>query len=440
MVDRVEAAFVQLWGMRVGAVAWNSDQGCATFEYAAKFLELGLDLSPLKMAIATARRGSARFVFRALPKDTYWGLPGLLADSLPDRFGNRIIDAWLAGQGRTPASFSTVERLCYTGKRAVGALEFSPAFDVGAAKSVPIEVGRLVELAQTVLDERAGLRGNLSQDTAALLEIIRVGTSAGGARPKAVIAWNGQTGEIRSGQIDAPPGFDYWLLKFDGIRDNTLGDPAGYGRIEYAYHQMAAAAGITMSECRLYEENGRAHFMTRRFDRPQQGGKLHLLSLCGMAHFDFNDPSAYSYEQAFQTMRALRLPYADAEQQYRRMVFNIVARNQDDHTKNIAYLMDRSGVWRLSPAFDVTYAYNPSGRWTSNHQMSVNGKRDFFTRKDLLLVGKEMNIRSCTRIIDEIVEAVASWPSHAAEAGVDKPQIKSISSVHRLLRPEVFVP
>jgi serine/threonine-protein kinase HipA len=420
--------------MLVGAVAWDQDRGYGTFEYDPKFLEQGLDLSPLRMGLTSARRGSARFSFPALSKKTFLGLPGLLADSLPDTFGNRIIDAWLARQGRTATSFSPVERLCYTGKRAVGALEFSPALEVGIAESVPVAVGELVELAQAVLDERTEMTGSLElDDTAALLDIIRVGTSAGGGRPKAVIALNEETGEILSGQVEAPAGFEHWLLKFDGVQDQTLGDPAGFGRIEYAYYRMAVAAGITMEECRLYEENGRAHFMTRRFDRPRHDSKLHFLSLCGMAHFDFNDPLAYSYEQAFQTMRELRLPYADAEQQYRRMVFNIVARNQDDHTKNIAYLMNRNGDWRLSPAFDVTYAYNPSGAWTSKHQMSVNGKRDGVTRKDLLLVGKEMSIRSSTRIIDEIVDVVTSWPRYGGEVGVDEEEIRAIGRSHRIL-------
>ncbi len=266
-----------------------------------------------------------------------------------------------------------------------------------------------------------------------MLNVIRVGTSAGGNRAKAVIALNEHTREIRSGQVEVPEGFDYWVLKFDGVTDKALGDPAGYGRIEYAYYKMAVAAGIAMTECRLLEESGRAHFMTRRFDRVGNGGKLHLQSLTAIAHFDFNDPGAYSYEQAFQVMRELRLPYKDAEEQFRRMVFNIVARNQDDHPKNISFLMDRSGQWRLSPAYDVIYSYNPSGRWTSLHQMSVKGKRDNFSKDDLLSVGREMNIKKCSLIIDAISEVVSTWPSLAKDAGVESSQIKIIESTHRNL-------
>ncbi|MBC8431365.1 MAG: type II toxin-antitoxin system HipA family toxin [Desulfobacterales bacterium] len=434
MVTQVDTAYVNLWGMLVGAVSWDPDKEYAIFEFDSKFLEKELDLSPIKMPIIEARRGTAKFEFRALSKETYRGLPGMLADALPDRFGSSIIDAWLARQGRTPESFSSVERLCYTGKRAMGALEFSPIINQEIERSVPVEVSELVELAQKVTMERSKLKGRFDREASdALLNIIRVGTSAGGIRPKAVIALNDKTKEVRSGQVDAPDGFDYWVLKFDGIKDESLGDPAGYGRIEYAYHKMAISSGIKMTECRLLEENGRAHFMTKRFDRTMDKGKLHMQSLCAMAHFDFNDPGAYSYEQAFQIMRELKLPYIDAEQQFRRMVFNVVARNQDDHTKNITFLMDKNGQWRLSPAYDVIYSYNPRGDYTSKHQMSINGKRDIFLKEDLISVGKEMNIKSSDRIIDEIVEVVSSWPNFAKDTGVEFSQIKSIGKSHRLL-------
>lgn len=421
--------------MLVGAVFWDPEKELATFEFDRNFLEKDLDLSPLKMSVADARRGTAKFEFPTLPKITFKGLPGMLADALPDKFGNSIIDAWLARQGRTPESFSPVERLCYTGKRAMGALEFKPIINKSIEKSVPVEVSELVKLAQTVTEERSQLRVNLNHAAAdAILDIIRVGTSAGGTRPKAVIAFNDKTKEVRSGQIDAPNGFDYWVLKFDGIKDNSLGDPAGYGRIEYAYYKMAMDAGIEMTECRLFEENGRAHFMTKRFDRIGIKRKLHLQSLCAIAHFDFNEPGVYSYEQAFQIMRELRLSYRDAEQQFRRMVFNVVARNQDDHTKNIAFLMDQNGKWRLSPAFDMIYAYNPSGDWTSRHQMSINGKRDDFIKDDLLRVGNEMNIKSSFKIIEEIVEIVSKWSDYALSADVTPSQSKSIGKTHRLFR------
>jgi serine/threonine-protein kinase HipA len=435
LVTKVETAYVKLWEMLVGAVSWDPEKEFATFEFDRKFLEKGLDLSPLKMPIAEARSGTAKFEFPTLPQNSFRGLPGMLADALPDKFGNSIIDAWLARQGRTPESFNPVERLCYAGKRAMGALEFAPIINESIEQSVPVEVSELVKLSQIVTDERSRLKTNFDHDAAdALLNIIRVGTSAGGTRPKAVIAFNDETKEVRSGQVDAPDGFNYWVLKFDGVKDNSLGDPAGYGRIEYAYYKMAIASGIGMTECRLFEENGRAHFMTKRFDRTGSRGKLHLQSLCAIAHFDFNEPGVYSYEQAFQIMRELRLPYRDAERQFRRMVFNVVARNQDDHTKNIAFLMDQSGQWRLSPAFDVIYAYNPTGDWTSRHQMSINGKRDDFIKDDLVQVGKEMNIKSSLKIVDEILEVVANWPDFAKNAGLEPSQTKSIGRAHRLLR------
>ncbi|MEN8008534.1 MAG: type II toxin-antitoxin system HipA family toxin [Candidatus Krumholzibacteriota bacterium] len=434
MVEKVDTALVKAWGRLVGAVAWDDARQLATFEFDPDFLDEGLDLAPLKMPWTQARRAQSRFNFPGLPFETFRGLPGLLADALPDQFGNSIIDAWLARQGRTAESFSPVERLCYTGRRAMGALEFEPAVVGALDESVPVEVGELVVLARTMLDNRAGLNANLQTDTSdALLDIIRVGTSAGGGRPKAVIAVNDATGEVRSGQVEAPEGFDHWILKFDGVRDSQLGEPAGYGRIEYAYHLMAAACGIEMTPCRLLEESDRAHFMTRRFDRPGGGRKLHLQSLCAVAHFDFNTAGAHSYEQAFQVMRELRLPYPEAEQQYRRTVFNILARNQDDHTKNIAFLMDAEGEWSLSPAFDVTYAYNPAGDWTNRHQMTLAGKRDGFTREDLLAIGREMGIRKSADIIAEVGEAVGRWAELAEAAGVSDERVAAITKTHRVL-------
>ena len=435
MVGRVETASVNLWGDQVGAVSWSEETRVATFEFAPEWLDRGLDLAPLKMPLAEARRGRTRFQFPQLPEAAFMGLPGLLADSLPDRYGHRLINAWLARQGRTPESFSPVERLCTIGGRGMGALEYEPALRGPLARSVTVEIGELVALAQSVLSERTGLSGELSGDhpeesADTLLDIIRVGTSAGGARPKAVIALNEATGEVRSGQVDAPQGFEQWLLKFDGIKDSGLGDPEGFGRIEYAYYLMAVAAGLSMSECRLLEENDRAHFMTRRFDRVA-GDRLHQQSLCALAHLDFNDPDSHSYEQAFQVMRQLRLSYPEAEQMFRRVVFNVAARNQDDHTKNIAFLMDRSGLWRLAPAFDVTYAYNPLGRWTSRHQMSLNGRRDGFTMEDFLAVGQEMSIRKPGLIVEEVEAAVGDWTSFAEAAGVPEQQAAGIGRTHR---------
>jgi len=423
-----------MWDFVVGAVSWDPERGFATFEYDPGFLDRGIDPAPLKMPLAEARAGSARFAFPVLAGDTFLGLPGMLADALPDKFGNRIIDAWLARRGRTRADFSPVERLCYMGRRGMGALEFAPPMQASLESSVAVEIDDLVELAQAVVDERTRLTSTVGEDpAAALLDIIRVGTSAGGGRPKAVIAYNDLTGEVRSGQMDAPAGFEHWLLKFDGVRDDSLGDPAGYGLVEYAYYLMATAAGIHMSECRLLREGSRAHFMTRRFDRPGGGLKQHMQSLCAIAHFDFNAPGAYSYEQAFQVMRELRLPHEEVMQLFRRMAFNVCARNQDDHTKNIAYLMNGDGEWRLAPAFDLTYAYNPVGKWTNKHQMSINGKRDGITREDLLHVGKEASIRNPSAILDEILDAVGDWPDRAAKAGVDAKRTELIGSTHRQL-------
>jgi len=433
LVDKAETAYVELWDMRIGAVLWDNNRRVASFEYEPSFLNSGLDPAPLTMPIDEARRGHAVFEFPHLSQKTFYGLPGMLADSLPDKYGNKIIDAWLARQGRTSESFSPLERLCYTGKRGMGALEFTPIIGDGTNESVPVEVQELVRLAHKVIHERSRLDTNLDQ-LEALADIIRVGTSAGGARPKAILALNDKTGKVRSGQVRAPEGFSYWILKFDGVNDDTLGDPAGYGRIEYAYHKMAKQCEIDMTECRLYEEGGRAHFMTKRFDRTEKGKKIHMQSLCAMAHFDFNIAGGYSYEQAFQVMRQLRLPYGDAEQQFRRMVFNIVARNQDDHPKNINFLMDKTGTWSLSPAFDMIYALNPSGEWTHKHQMTVNGKREGFVYGDLIAVANEMNIKKGSRIVDQIVGVVSQWEEFAKVVGVESKQIDSISKTHRLFQ------
>lgn len=432
MVDKVTTAYVRLWGQRIGAVAWLPDREVAAFEYLPEFLSSGLDVAPLTMPLGEAR--GQVFEFPSLNRETFLGLPGLLADALPDKFGNAIIDAWLVRNGRSAADFSPVERLCYTGTRAMGALEFEPAMNARLERAVPVEVAELVGLAQQVMAERGSLDARMGDgdgpDREAMRDILRVGTSAGGARPKAVIAMNDE-GRVLSGQTAVPEGYHYWLLKFDGVTDLELGAPAGYGRIEYAYYLMARAAGIEMSECRLLEENGRAHFMTRRFDR-QGNDKLHLQSLCGIAHYDYNTPGAYGYEQAFEVMRRLRLTKAEAVQQYRRMLFNVVARNQDDHTKNIAFLMDRDGRWRLAPAFDVIYAHNPKGQWTDQHQMSINGKRDHFTRADLLAVGESISVSQPGDILDEIVGVVARWPEYAAQAGVDPDRAGQIGATLRL--------
>ena len=427
-------AKVQLWGRTIGAVSLDEGREVAAFQYDADFARSGIELSPLVMP------PSERVVeFPALPRNTFHGLPGLLADSLPDKFGNALIDAWLATQGRTPESFNAVERLCYTGTRGMGALEFAPVMGPKSRKASKIEVDALVRLAGEVLTHRGDLQGhfNAAGKEKTLRDILSVGTSAGGARAKAVIAWNRATNEVRSGQIAAGDGFDYWLLKFDGVagnKDKELEDPKGYGAIEYAYHLMARAAGITMSECRLLEENERRHFMTRRFDRLAGGAKLHMQSLCALAHFDFNQAGAYSYEQALLTIRQLKLPMAAVEEQFRRMVFNVVARNQDDHVKNIAFLMNQQGEWSLAPAFDVTYSYNPSGSWTATHQMTLNGKRDGFVLADFEACAKAalMKRGRAATIIEEVREAVKHWPEFAAEAKLSGKWQNKIQKTHRL--------
>lgn len=422
-------ARVNIWNQFVGAVLWDETTETGSFEFDTAFVKTGLDLSPIKMPLADLQRGSLIYSFPGLPKQTYHGLPGLLADSLPDKFGNEMIDAWLARQGRTPESMNPVERLCYIGKRAMGALEYEPAMQEQGDNSVTLEIDELVKLAREAIEIKKGLNTNID-DKDGLLNIIKVGTSAGGARAKAVIAYNSKTKEVRSGQLEVPAGFTHWLLKLDGVTNDELGDPKGYGRIEYAYYKMAVSCGIEMSESELMEEHGRAHFMTRRFDRLPGNEKLHMQTLCGLAHYDYNQPTTYSYEQAFQVMRDLRLEHTDAEQLYRRMVFNVLARNQDDHTKNISFLMNKEGNWKLSPAYDVTYAFNPTNIWLSQHQLSINGKRKNILENDLLKTAKEISLKKARGVIDEIATAIANWPAFAKEAGVPEKQTKAIQKVH----------
>jgi serine/threonine-protein kinase HipA len=423
-------ANVRLWGKRVGAVLWNYEKDYATFEFEASFLSSGLDVAPLTMSLESASRKEI-FQFAYLPKETFHGLPGLLSDALPDRFGNQLIDLWLASQGRDKASMSPVERLCYLGSRGMGALEFEPTERNEKEPSKGLQINALVELSKKALTIKESLDSHFSNgDAETFADIIRVGTSAGGARAKAVIAFNERTGEVRSGQLNVPKGFEHWLIKFDGVTNEQLGDPKGYGRIEYAYYKMAIDCGIVMMPSRLLEEHGRAHFMTKRFDRIDNNEKLHMQTLCGLCHYDYNNPNAYSYEQAFQAMRQLRLPYTDAEQLFVRMVFNVIARNQDDHTKNISFLMNRRGEWSLSPAYDVTYAYNPDNKWISKHQMSVNGKREEITREDLLAVAKQMNIKKPKEIIEKVRSVVRDWNIYAKDAGVPNNQISALGKTH----------
>lgn len=431
-------ATVRLWGKDIGAVSWLADRELAVFQYMPDFADSAIQLAPIMMPLSRDP-----YVFPGLPRDAFKGLPGMLADSLPDKFGNALIDVWLAAQGRSASGFNPVERLCYVGTRGMGALEFHPTILAGARKSRRLEIDALTRLANDVLSSRAQIAGVLKgeDDHETLEDILRVGTSAGGARAKAILAWNAQTGEFRSGQIKAGDGFTYWLMKFDGIsnnRDKELADPRGFGLIEYGFHLLAVAAGIDMSECRIHREGGRAHFMTRRFDRSSSGQKLHMQSLAALRHYDFNAAGAYSYEQAVETIRLLGLPAYDVEQQFRRAVFNVLVRNQDDHVKNIAFLMNRKGEWRLSPAFDVSYAYNPNGGWTNQHQMSLAGKRDNFELSDLVQFGIfcGMKPKKAEGIIRDMHEHVEGWPTYAEKAGISE---SVANAIHRAMRREIVI-
>ena len=425
-------ASVILWGSRIGAVSWDASQGVGVFQYDPRFVSAGVEVSPITMPVR-----EAPYSFPGLGREAFKGLPGLLADALPDSFGTTLIDIWLAETDRVVEDFSPVDRLCYIGRRGIGALEFEPGLRRRDRRR-RVEIAQLADLADRALKVRGRLAGWLGgrDDSEALEDILTVGTSAGGARAKAVLAWNRQTGEFRSGQVDAGDGFEDWLLKFDGVAgsdDRELGDALGYGRIEFAYYLMSRAAGIEMAECRLHHEGGRSHFMTRRFDRDARGRKIHMQSFGALRHFDYNVAGAYAYEQVMQTIRGLGLGMSVVEEQYRRTVFNIMARNQDDHVKNIAFLMDRRGAWRLSPAYDVAYAYNSSGPWTGEHQMSAASKRDGFERADLQRFAESSGLRKAVaaRVVHQVASAVGMWPRFAAEAGVEEQVVGRIGEAHR---------
>ena len=417
----IAVANIKLWGDFVGAVLWDETTQTASFEYDRAFATKGFDLSPIHMPVATPRIYS----FGGLSRGTFMGLPGLLADSLPDAYGKAMLDRWLAFNSRTAAN--PVERLCYQSDRSMGALEFEPAQRITENDTEQIEISSLVEVARQVLENKKKLQVNVGDNSSqAVSTIISVGTSAGGARAKAVVAFNEDTGDVRSGQIAVPEGYSHWLLKLDGVTNNALGDPKFYGLIEYAYYRMAIAAGIEMMESRILEESGRSHFMTRRFDRIGSNEKLHTQTLCGLAHFDYRMLRAYSYEQLFEVMRRLKLPYNQQEEMFRRMVFNVAGRNQDDHTKNISFIMNRTGVWSLAPAYDMSWAYNPSGEWTSRHQMSIGNKWDDISREDLLEFARRCDISRPAPIIEQVVEAVSKWREIAGELSIPDPQISAI--------------
>jgi serine/threonine-protein kinase HipA len=426
----MNVAIVKIWGQQVGAVAWDGQTGLASFEYDTTFKNLNWELSPLKMPINSGR---GVFSFPELKQgkndlyDTFKGLPGLLADVLPDRYGNELINLWLAQQGRPLNSMNPVEMLCFIGTRGMGAMEFEPAnFNVNKS-SFSIEMDSLVDIAKKMLSQKVSFQTNLKKyDEQAIMQIITIGTSAGGARPKAVIAYNEKSGEVRSGQTIAPKGFEHWLLKLDGVSDVQLGASDGYGRVEMAYYDMAISCGIDMMPSMLFEENGRAHFMTKRFDREQGDIKHHMQTLCAINHFDYNSVTSFSYEQLFQTMRELSLSYADAEQMFRRMVFNVISRNCDDHTKNFAFRLKKEGKWELAPAYDLCHAYRPNHQWVSQHALSINGKRKDINKSDLLVIGNSIHCKRAAEIVDEIESIVMNWDRFASEVGVSKELIEAI--------------
>jgi serine/threonine-protein kinase HipA len=413
----IRTAYVNVWNTRAGAVAWDERDGTASFEFEPEFKETGLDVSPIAMPLNGAR--TYRFADHR-NSSTFRGLPGLLADALPDNYGNALINQWLVRQNRPANSMNPVETLCFLGERAMGALEFEPAVPAPRGDAMKLEMNELVDIASKILSGRQSFLTNLLPDQErALQAILKIGTSAGGARAKALIAFNKETKEIRSGQAEAPKGFEHYLIKFDGIHDAQFGTSSGYGRVEMAYRNMAVDAGIDMMESELLEENGRAHFMTKRFDRVHGAGKIHVQSFCALRHYDFKDIGAFAYEDLFETMRLLALPYPQAVQLFRRMVFNVVARNCDDHTKNFAFTMDQRGEWSLSPAFDVCHAYRPSSAWVSQHCLSVNGKRSGIERSDVLEVARRMNVKGARDIVDQVDEVIGKWKDYADAQNVD---------------------
>jgi serine/threonine-protein kinase HipA len=418
----VDVAEVKIWGKLVGAIRWDETQQLASFQYDKKFLLLNHDLSPIKMPI---QNGDSIYSFPSLRKakneevSTFKGLPGLLADALPDKYGNQLINIWLAQEGRAPNSMNPVEQLCFIGSRGMGALEFEPSQLKTSKQPFSIAVKSLVDVAQKMLSNRENFAANIHKnEQKAIREILTIGTSAGGARPKAVISFNEKTGEVRSGQTESPTGFEHWLIKLDGVSDEQFGASHGFGRVEYAYYLMAQDCKIDMMKCQLLEENERAHFMTKRFDREGSKIKHHIQTLCGIQHFDYNNLHGYSYEQLFQTMRMLKMSYPDAIQMFRRMVFNVMATNYDDHTKNFSFRLKQNGSWELSPAYDICYSYDPKNVWVSQHTLSINGKHKDINESDLMKIAQDNNIKKAMKIITEIKTVVCNWKQYATEAKV----------------------
>lgn len=417
---------VLLWNRLVGSLTWDEHIGTTVFAYSKQFLNSGIEISPFLMPV-----NETIYSFENLNAQTYKHLPPVFADSLPDDFGNTIMNAWLSKQGKSIASLLPQERLSYIGKRGIGALEYEPVLYQTKERKEDVHLHELVAIANAVLASKETEQyAKLDEDS--LTSILQIGTSAGGARPKAILAYDEDNGIYKPGDLLYGPNHSYWLLKIDGATQKSLGDPEGFGRIEYAYYQMAVDSGIIMSESKLIHEHNRAHFITKRFDRTDNGEKLHKQTINGFAGMDYSKPGMYSYEQIFSIIRQLQLPHKDLEQLYTRMVFNVLARNQDDHTKNFALLMDNTGKWSLAPAYDVCYSYNPSGIWTNKHNLSINGKTDNFTSDDLIKVGKENNIRQSKAIITKVSEVVGNWHKYAKDADVNRDLIVEIGNNHRL--------
>ena len=420
-------AEVYLWGTRIGIIHQDINKSYSSFEYDRDFLRSGIELSPLRMPL-----GGAIYEFPSLAGEPFFGMPGLVADSLPDSFGNAVIENWLASIGKSLSDFTAIDRLCYTGKRGMGALEYVPASSDIRDINETINVREMVKFASDILERRESVSLNADVNLT-YSQLVQVGSSAGGARAKALIAWNEATNEVRSGQTQLGPGYDYWLMKFDNVSkngDHGLEDKPEYTLIEYAYYLMAKKAGITMSECRIYQSEGDNHFMTKRFDRVN-GEKLHMQSLGALTHISYKEPGICGYELAAMYMKELGISYKEIEQFYRRMVFNCLAVNQDDHVKNISFIMDRTGTWRLSPAYDITFSYNPTNKWLRAHQMTINGKTTEISNADLLAAGSQMGLkpRRCKDIISEVISAVESFSIFAEQAGISEKTYAYIDSI-----------
>ena len=427
-------ATVSLWGTTVGYIALGANETFARFEYDPEFVNRGIELAPLVMPL----KARHIYQFTELAPHTFHGVPGLIADSLPDKYGNQLINVWLARTGRTADSFNAVDRLCYTGSRGMGALEFEPAHSEMTPDDRPLNIQELTELASMAFASKESLQTQLTDDRGdeGLLDILSVGTSAGGARAKAVIAFNPETREVRSGQLNLPEGYEHWLIKFDGVElsgDWGIADPAGYGLLEYTYYLVAQQCDIVMKECRLFSENGRHHFMTKRFDRDIAGKKHFMQTFGALNHFDYYNSGQYSYEQLFMTMKQLGISKKSMEQQFRRAVFNVVGCNQDDHVKNFSFTMDRRGQWGITPAYDLCHSHGSA--FTRFHQLSLNGKTTDFTLNDLKSLAEYAGLKqgSDRRILEQTIDAFSQWHTLAETYHVPKPIVDHVQKTLRLV-------